>query len=111
MKLTIHVLAVNYQRNGVCGRGFYTVRFAFAAEGRKLEEFIAVRFGYDPYEKTDDGDCACAVVSLTDPESDWRGDHFVAAVDLAIDKYKAAQDANIYGKPERAAFCKGKITA
>lgn len=90
-------IEVAYHRNGVGGEGFYIVRFTCSeAKG----EFVAIRF------RKDDGDFnpCCAILNVPmlaegniamAMGNSWRGDHFVADVDAAIEDYRAGADARL----------------
>jgi len=73
----IKIQEASFHRNGVCGLGFYAIRFQWKPDDSdKPENFLATLF---------DEDGACAVISLDRIESmgigfakgnSWRGDNF-----------------------------------
>lgn len=70
-------VSVDYQRNGVCGNGFWTVGFV----GPDEQPRIGIYFGsFDESVEVDDGDAYYAVVTPYDLSQHWRGDHFVDAL-------------------------------
>lgn len=75
---------VQYHRNGVGGRGFYTVRFSFENEGKFEPNMLAtVPSNAEPGE--------CFVISVNDPTSKWRGDRFERDAKRAIEDYNFAE--------------------
>lgn len=84
LKQGFKVTDVNFQRNGVSGRGFYVVRFSFtntpAYDGKFYPNMMAVM----PDEATTENGIECYVIDLNDPTSGWRGDYFSELVRAAI---------------------------
>lgn len=76
---TYAVHTVEYQRNGICGRGFFTIY----AE-RDGMAFVIVR----PCREDDETASAyageCYVVTPDNPDLAWRGDNFAAPADAVI---------------------------
>ena len=101
--MRIEVKAVNYQRNGVSGDGFYTVRFRSPETEREYAngvidgEFLAVMPGVyasdDPEIRKHACECECYVVYLPEPELCWRGDCFAPGVIAAIRAHQSAENA------------------
>ena len=83
----IEIQEASFHRNGVCGKGFYAIRFRWQPCGRDAEEnFIATLFDSKGY---------CTVLSLDRMESNgvafaegnsWRGDNFEPYLRKAIDR-------------------------
>ena len=99
--MEIKVAAIEYHRNGVCGDGFYTVRFRAPEVEREFKpnldgEFLAVMPGVyasdDPAQRKFACEVECYVVFLPEPERNWRGDHFSDAVRDAIREANRARD-------------------
>lgn len=88
----IKVLKVDYHRNGVCGDGFHVALLDFKEAGEKKRRMVAIRFP---------GECRCAVLdtallakdTIEFMQNSWRGDHFVEAVDAAIEAEVVRQTA------------------
>lgn len=86
MKLSISIQEVAYHRNGICGAGFYAVRFQFQPDDADApENFLGILF---------DGRGECAVLSLDRiatqgiafaQGNSWRGDHFESDLRRAIE--------------------------
>jgi hypothetical protein len=89
----IHEIA--FHRNGICGAGFYAVRFTGGKDvsGR---EFIATVFD-------EPGHCAVLAVDRLDTDgvafgvNSWRGDHFEPELRAAITKQNNAGESNRVG--------------
>jgi hypothetical protein len=109
MDITIQEVARH--RNGVCGTGFYAVRFWDKEEKR---QFVATVFGYNPAcyrdedtpDQFDDDLYADPHVAVLDADlahatvefgvNSWRGDRYADDLFLAIDKHSAAERERIY---------------
>lgn len=80
----IEVQEVAYHRNGMCGEGFYAVRFLWGVDGG-TERFVGMVF---------DGEGQCAVISLDRieehgvafGENSWRGDKVEKRLRKAIEE-------------------------
>lgn len=87
------VTDVDYQRNGVCGAGFYVLRFQCSSSPER--PLIGVVFDYDPYEAeatSPNGfhNPRTAVIDPYDLSSHWRGDVFHAGLCAAVAAWEAA---------------------
>lgn len=85
------VKEVTYHRNGVCGRGFYTVQFKHPETGDA--EMVGIYF--PPREGDESGVTldSYAVIDRDHPSNTWRGDFFYDLMREAVAKYEAEQDA------------------
>ena len=72
---------ITYHRNGIAGRGFYTVEFKFKDGGRG-SPLNMVATVTDLKAQTE---IECYVVQLSNPGKTWRGDRFYANVVRAIE--------------------------
>lgn len=90
MKIKTH--SVVYQRNGVCGMGFYVVRFEWKDEDGQTRRMVGHVYPEDEKRPEYYG-----VVDIDNPTECWRGDHFVDAMQVEIDAFVAKQDAEIRG--------------
>lgn len=71
------VVEIDYQRNGICGEGFFVLRFQCSdAPERPLLGIITA------YE--DDLVGFYGVIDPNDLRSHWRGDHFEAGLRAAV---------------------------
>lgn len=96
----VEIQEVAYHRNGVCGVGFYAVRFLFQPDGCTAKEnFLAIVF---------DSPGECAVIGLDRIATQgvafargnsWRGDHFEGELREAIAK------GNLSGGVRVGPFC------
>lgn len=86
-KIVDEVLEVAFHRNGICGRGFYAVRFLSTVEGKGKLNFLATL--------TDDpGECYVICTDLLPTcgvkfagGNSWRGDHYEDELREAIKNY------------------------
>lgn len=77
------VTDVTYHRNGVCGKGFYSVRFSYQ-DDTFMPNMVAVM----PSEAVDAKNCEeCFILNLNDPTSNWRGDQFASDVRAAVKEF------------------------
>lgn len=108
MNLTIHEVARH--RNGVCGEGFYAIRFYDLDQNR---EFVATIFGYVPAPHRDEDEPEYVSdpiyrdphVAVLDTNligqtiefgvNSWRGDRYADDLYRAIDDYTAEKDAEM----------------
>ena len=84
--MDLKIQEISYHRNGICGEGFYAVRFLWTPEDEPQEEsFLAILF---------DGPGQCAVIGLDRIETvgvafalgnSWRGDRFEEDLRRAIE--------------------------
>jgi len=92
------VLSFEYQRNGVCGVGFYQIEFIGAAGSDVAgRHFFGVVFPLDedangkPLTKWNG---QVAIVTPGEPTEHWRGDHFEAELRKLI----AERDKKLFGE-------------
>ena len=86
----------NYQRNGVCGEGFYSCLIDWKdgkEGGRGFLATFTVHFNGDeePFKdriKT----TTCRIVNLNNLQNDWRGDNF----GVAIEDFLRSKTSNFY---------------
>lgn len=71
------VVEIDYQRNGVCGEGFFIVRFQCSDAPERPLIGIVVDCEADP-------NAFYGVIDPNDLRSHWRGDHFVDGLRAAI---------------------------
>ena len=78
----LQVKLINYQRNGISGKGFYVIKFNWNEPGsndfgitNKCKHMVATVF---------EEEGACGVICLDDLKQCWRGDYFEAALRDAI---------------------------
>ncbi len=105
----ITVQEVAYHRNGVCGVGFYVIRFKWANDGeRKQRNMVATYFDHDAPPATD---CLgefqnprCAVLDIDETAkgniafargNSWRGDNFAPELHAAIKRYEAERNLEL----------------
>jgi len=95
--MKIKVTNVNYQRNGVCGEGFFMLNFIYKEyEDRSAKEYLCVIFPkYDDEtgKIIDDFNPKIAVMSkdndgVVEFGNDWRGDKFQSVVIEALRGYE-----------------------
>ena len=68
------IKGVKYQRNGICGIGFYHVFFDFKEENEELCHFVGFVM---PQDDSDECPSIYGVIEVNKPDTAWRGDHFV----------------------------------
>lgn len=78
----------NYQRNGICGEGFFSFHWYDAEE---KQNFIATCHEWKHAEGVQNAGCY-AVVSIDDPRACWRGDWFIDDLRRAFEAY-----VSVYG--------------
>jgi len=78
--------SVTYQRNGVCGEGFYQVHFH-----NSKHKFVAVVFASSDEEGYESRrpNGYCAVTTPDEPQECWRGDMFEQALRRLIVRHIA----------------------
>ena len=105
------VLDMSYHRNGVSGRGFWTILFEGHPDSEeksiKQHAFVATFF---PREEDEDGNTleeACvSVLRLRDlnaknAERSWRGDNFHAELAILVQDYVWTHDRPVPTDPEQ----------
>lgn len=94
MANSIKVESVVYNRNGVSGYGFYSVKFTSVIENGEKVNFIAVVDvrDADANGKTIFDESAVYVITPNEIESCWRGSYFADAVIKAIKRFQRKQD-------------------
>lgn len=91
--LSIKVASVRYQRNGICGIGFYAVAFTFTEDG---ETRAMVGFVVPPDDKKPGAQPEVyGVMDPADMREMWRGDRFVD------DLWAACQTASADGSAHK----------
>lgn len=109
---TINVDAVNYQRNGVSGRGFFTVDFRTRWKGgRKMDRLIAIvpspatdAEGNDTTKLDDEYGVECFVIDPDNIGFGFRGDSFAPAVRKAIADYRNDEGSAKWGELSKKVF-------
>lgn len=93
MKMNFDYTNLNYHRNGICGVGFWSAIFTNPfqdAQGRFLITWVT-KEGPNGGQSVDEEQTR--VVSLDEPDLNWRGEHFGKPIDRhmrrtgAYDKY------------------------
>lgn len=87
------VKKLDYHRNGVCGLGFHVAIVEDRSDGEK-RDMLVVRFSKEADKET--GAVVCAAFDLAKLDereirffyNSWRGDHYNAVVDSAIEKQR-----------------------
>lgn len=82
------VTDITTHRNGIAGRGFYSVRFSFC-EGFTSEKIACstVRtnmLAIMPHSANQDVGVECFVIDMNEPTKCWRGDNFAPLIWDAI---------------------------
>jgi hypothetical protein len=104
-KLVGNVLNMSYHRNGVSGRGFWTILFEGHKDSEKLiagYTFVATFFppielDEDEDETYESAEACVAVLRVSDivkgnTQAAWRGDNFHGELQHLVDSYVWASD-------------------
>jgi len=68
----------NYQRNGICGEGFFSC-FIDWKDGKEGGKGFLATFGEHTKNKINTTNCR--IVDLDNPKCSWRGDNFGADIE------------------------------
>ena len=81
-KMELTIKDVTFHRNGISGRVFFSVRFAYTNEDTRESQsnMLAIM----PEEPNEDNGTECYVIDLDNPTANWRGDRFAQDIKKAI---------------------------
>jgi hypothetical protein len=85
----VKILEIDYHRNGVCGEGFYAVRFRDVVDDApEPREFLAMVFSKQVYGVV----CVEMLPELgVGMGNHWRGDHYIDRLWRGIKAWQRAQ--------------------
>jgi hypothetical protein len=102
---TSKIHSINYQRNGVCGIGFYVVRFDWRDDGDGGDGALRRMIGHVHPACDHDGNETrpeyYGVTDIDEPTECWRGDHFIDRLHDAIRARNAKRDAELGLSPRQ----------
>ena len=78
------VTDITYHRNGICGRPFYSVRFAYNSGDGIEPNMLAIM----PENANLKDNTECFVIDMNHPTEKWRGDDFARDVRAAVKEHQ-----------------------
>jgi hypothetical protein len=103
----LKILEVDFHRNGVCGEGFWAVRFKDEVEGYGVgpigklapgpREFMAMVFSREIYGVV----CLDMIPEMgVGLGNHWRGDYYIGRLWAAIKRHDKLLRSKLYGTPQ-----------